>query len=688
MRILFLFLNLIIASTLLSQRTEQELTEFINTSSKATLVKESSFLIMEGYYFDAERIIDKLLTIDPQSYNYNYRKGYVMMFSRDAYKEATPYFEKAAQKTRKNFDIYSAREKAASVDAIYYLGVCYHYQGRTDKAITQFNLFKEKSSKQSEFVRYADLRIKQCENAKSLEAAKKTGVVLKNLGGNVNSENSDYCASYSLDGSALFYTSRRPWGGDTSVVFKDLKGNQYLEDIYTSRIDKNSAFQKPERLGFNTPGNNEAVIAVIPNENMIFTFSEETGYGDIYYSKLEGNVFAKPTIFDVPGLNSEFWEAHAFITQNGSKMYFSSERTGGYGGRDLYEMEKLSNGEWSAPKNMGPGINSEFDEDSPFVSADGKYFFFASNGPKSMGGFDIMYAAKTSNGSWSESVNLGTPMNSFYDDIYYSATETGDAGNLSSSRPKGFGRIDIYEVQNNYVGLEDLSFLKAKIVTSDGSDIPENFRVVVTCLDCDEPSEKIFFPRKSDGKAITGLQPCKTYEISYQLGDDHKEIYKEKVQTKCNVTYSEVVKEYVLDVPKEKFIFPDAPQDNVKDENPAEFIKYFGYNKNEVEGLKEFNSFMRKVEDKVKNSKSVSIMILSSASRVPTKTFKTNDKLANLRAENAKNEIIDYLKSKNIDLKSVKIEIVESVVGGPKYIGDYKNQDKYAPFQFVKLTTK
>ena len=162
MRIIILLLNLIIISTALGQRTEQELNEFISASSESKLLKESSFLILEGYYYDAEKVVDKLLTIDAENANYNYRKGYVLMFSRDAYAEAVPYLEKASKSVRKNFDIYNANEKRASVDAIYYLGVCYHYLGQTAKATTQFNAFKEKSSKKSEFMRYADLRIEQC----------------------------------------------------------------------------------------------------------------------------------------------------------------------------------------------------------------------------------------------------------------------------------------------------------------------------------------------------------------------------------------------------------------------------------------------------------------------------------------------------------------------------------------------
>ena len=182
-----------------------------------------------------------------------------------------------------------------------------------------------------------------------------------------------------------------------------------------------------------------------------------------------------------------------------------------------------------------------------------------------MGGFDVMYAKKETNGSWSEGKNIGAPVNSYDDDLYYTATAAGDMGYFTSARKEGFGEKDIYGIDNNYLGIEDISFLKAKIATVNNVPIPETFRVVVTCLDCAEKSEKIVYPRKRDGMVVTGLEPCKAYELSYQMGQDNKEIYKEKIQTECNVPYSEVNKEYMFDVPNESFVLPETtPVDEEK----------------------------------------------------------------------------------------------------------------------------
>ena len=232
--------------------------------------------------------------------------------------------------------------------------------------------------------------------------------------------------------------------------------------------------------------------------------------------------------------------------------------------------------------------------------------------------------------------------------------------------------------------------MKAKITTVNDVAIPESFRVVVTCLDCATASEKIVYPRQTDGMVITGLEPCKSYELSYQMGEDHKEIYKEKIQTTCNVPYSEVNKEYLLDVENERFILKEVPVDDEKiNETPFELVHYFAYNKNSVKDQEDFKNFMKSIEAKIKDTKrSVTVLVYSSASTVPTRTYKTNENLANIRADNAKKEIVKYFNAKGIELTQINVDIMDASVNGPSYGNDPKNKEKYAPFQYVKMTIK
>ena len=146
-----------------------------------------------------------------------------------------------------------------------------------------------------------------------------------------------------------------------------------------------------------------------------------------------------------------------------------------------------------------------------------------------------------------------------------------------------------------------------------------------------------------------------------------------------------------MDVPNERFVLPETkPVDDGKGtESSIELTKYFAYNKNSVKDGADFINFMKQVKAQIMDTKrSVTILIYSSASTVPTATYKTNENLANLRAENAKKEIARYCKANGIDLMQINVDIVDASVNGPAYDKDPKNKDKYAPFQFVKMAIK
>lgn len=691
-RIYLILICFVSTINLFSQRTESELKSFIESSSEAELVKESTFLMMEGYYYDAEKVIDKLITLKPESSNYNYRKGYVVLFSRKDYKASIPFLKKAIVSVSKSFDIYSANEKSAPVDAIYYLATSYHALEQIDNAKKEYNSFIEKTDKKSDLIPEAKLRLQQCDIAAKLIGEPNKGVAVQNVGNIVNSTFPEYSAVVALDGSALFYTSRKPWGGDTSQPYFDRKSYLYTEDIYVSYIDENEQWQKPERISFCNPESNEATVAVNAAERRIYTYKDETGNGDIYYSDFSGNKFNSAKIFDVKDVNTSSWEPHLMISSDGKTMYFVSNRPGGYGGRDIYEMKRQSNGSWGEPKNMGPTINSAYDEDSPFVSVDGKYLYYSTNGPKSMGGFDILYSRKTGEDQWSESVNIGYPINSCGDDLYYTTTVDGYLGFFTSFRQDGLGEKDIYQVVNNYLGVENISFLKVKIKTVDNLPIPEDLRIVLKCRDCDDKKENIVFPRLRDGLVITSMEPCKTYDVSYQLGADQKEIHHEVIKTECGLAYQEIDREYLVDLKKRKIVTVEKVDTEVPvlANKQLEMINFFKYNDNKLFlQSREFKKFMSDLEEQLKASTgNLTIKIYSSASQVPTRKYKDNQELANLRAENMKYDVVTHLQKKTNFSNRVNVVIVESSVNGPTYEHDGKNKEKYAPFQFVKLKTE
>lgn len=538
-----------------SQKTDEQVIEFTKTANELELVTESSRLIDEGYLYQAEIIVNALINLKPDNANYNYRKGYLVLETRKDSKTALPFLIKAVSNNKKKYDAYSSKEISAPFDAFFHLGHCYHLAGDIENAVINYNLFLEKSITKSSLVPQAKINLKQCENAKSL-MKNPVNVSLKNIGSAVNNEYPDYSPVISLDGSALYYTSRRPWEDKKSDNFKDVSTNFYTEDVYVSYMDFDSTWTSAIKLDFCRPDRNEATIAVSSDERKIYLYEDTTGNGDVYYSDFYSQKFNEIKKLDNSEINTEAWETHCYLSLDKSKMYFVSDRPGGFGGRDIYVTKKNEDNTWGKAENLGANINSAADEDSPFLSVDGKQLFYSSNGEKSMGGFDVMVCEIESDGNWGVSKNVGYPFNSTNDDIFYTTTIDGLRGYMTSFRTDGFGEKDIYEIKNDYLGVRSLNILKGNVVMSDGSPLPENFPISIAlkCLTCDTKNTRQLFPRLRDGFFMSDLQAGKEYEISYANPEENKKLYSETF-TAPSENNSETYKKVVLDV-KKKNITP------------------------------------------------------------------------------------------------------------------------------------
>lgn len=263
---------------------------------------------------------------------------------------------------------------------------------------------------------------------------------------------------------------------------------------------------------------------------------------------------------ETPGVNTDFWEPHFTVSADGNMKFFSSDRKGGFGGRDLYYMIKLTNGEWSLPKNMGPKINSRYDEDSPFLSIDNKTLYFSSNGTKSMGGFDVFTSSKDSTGNWGEPSNMGYPLNSTGDDIYYITTADGKTGYMSSFRKDGYGNIDIYEIRNDFIGQQNITLLEGELLISDGTPLEDEIHVTISCMSCADNNVRTVFPRALDGKYFSTLPKCEEFEVVYASGplDNKVEFYKEKITSSCEDGFERLLLRRLFDTEKMQII----PQPN------------------------------------------------------------------------------------------------------------------------------
>lgn len=497
-----------------SQMSEFEVRQMVNRATEQELVIACSQMMQDNYLFHAEIVVDKLLTIKPESSNYNYRKGYLVLASRKDFIVAMRHLQIAIRDTDKNYDMYSHREESAAIDAYYHLAQCYHLDEQIDKAREHYQLFIDNSANKSGLIEKSKLGLLQCDIAEYTLANPKTAIV-KNIGSAVNTTTAEYSPVISLDGNSLYFTSRRQWDDFSSDEFKDPQLNQYPEDIFVSYLDFDGEWTSPEKLEFCNNEFNEATIAVSSDEKQIYVYKDATGGGDIYFSDFTGNKFAELASLDYTEVNTKFWETHCTMTPDGQTMYFVSERPGGYGGRDIYRIVRLPNGVWSKAQNMGPTINTPYDEDSPYIDVNNKTLYFGSNGPKSMGGFDIFVSFKDEEGTWSDPVNMGTPINSTGDDLFYTTTIDGLRGYLTSFRKGGYGEKDIYEIQNDYLGNYPFSTLRGSLISLNDEEVPVDMTVKLLCPTCDNQQNRESDLRIKNGGYFSVLERCKDYTIQY-----------------------------------------------------------------------------------------------------------------------------------------------------------------------------
>jgi hypothetical protein len=241
----------------------------------------------------------------------------------------------------------------------------------------------------------------------------------------------------------------------------------------------------------------------------LFSFISNNDEGDLFISTLSGTEWSKPERLN-KNINTDAWEGSCSISSDGRFLYFASEKPGGLGGRDLYVSEKV-NGDWAPAINLGPTINTEYDEDAPFIHPDGITLFFSSEGHKSIGGYDIMYSIKQDN-NWIEPLSMGIPLNTTEDDRYYVINAQGDKGYFSSNRASagGKGNQDIYTVEPGILGERPvLALLKGNVYADDK---PIEAKIEVTKKITNEAIGP-YYANSKTGKYLMALSPGNGYKI-------------------------------------------------------------------------------------------------------------------------------------------------------------------------------
>jgi outer membrane protein OmpA-like peptidoglycan-associated protein/tetratricopeptide (TPR) repeat protein len=282
-------------------------------------------------------------------------------------------------------------------------------------------------------------RIAECKYGESYVNAP-VNAQIDNIGAVINSKFADYAPVISADGKVLVFTSRR----DDSEGGKIHDDGEHFEDVYIAYWENNQ-WTKPKNIGrpVNT-NSHDASIAISPDGKEIFIYKDDNnGTGSIYFTdlKADGTWESPKSMGD--HINTKFHEPSISMISDKKTVFFSSTRPGGLGGLDIYMSQKNEKGEWGEAIHLGNTINTEYDDDAPFITTNGRTLYFSSKGHTTMGGYDI-FKSEWDGSKWSEPQNIGYPINTPDDDIYFVLSGDGNYGYYASAKEGGQGKTDIY----------------------------------------------------------------------------------------------------------------------------------------------------------------------------------------------------------------------------------------------------
>jgi outer membrane protein OmpA-like peptidoglycan-associated protein len=371
-------------------------------------------------------------------------------------------------------------------DVNYLLAKAYHLDYQFDKAIEKYlshknSLSPEQLAKEMETI---DKRLIECEIAKET-VANPIRVFVDKLGETVNSAYPDYRPLVVPEEMMIMFTSSR----ENTTGGKRDRDSYYFEDIYVTYYEDGKWTLSDNAYDLNS-SNHDATAGISSDGSILFVY-KSSGGNHLYQSFLKNNVYSLAE--KMPNnINDGLKQSSASLTFDKTTLYFTSIRENGYGGQDIYISKKNAKDRWQDPLNIGATINTPFDEEGVYITPDGKNLYFSSKGHNSMGGFDI-FKSEFTDGKWSNPVNLGYPINTPDDDVFFTMAASGQRGYYSSKKKDGFGGQDLYIItflgaaKPMVLNTEDLQFayLEKSAMPRPAPKIEQNTILSGVILDAD-----------------------------------------------------------------------------------------------------------------------------------------------------------------------------------------------------------
>ncbi len=495
---------------------------FFAQSSKSGTIEDADEHYSHHNYLMALPVYKNLLKTDKTNATIQYKIAECYLNTNINKSEAIKYLE------------FCSKEPKADSKIWLRLGDAYRLNYKIDDAIKAFEKYKELEPKKKVA---AEREIEICNNAKAL-MLNPVNVSFTNLGKDINSEFADYYPWITQDESFLAFTTRRK-GQTASRVEVD---GYYASDVYTSRVEAGK-WIKAENPGnkINSSLDEQVVGLKADGSEMLIYIDHIDKYGDIYNSMKKNGLWVKYLPFP-ENINKKI-EHSASISADGNTLFFVRGE-GREDQTDIYICRKLPNGNWSEPFKMGPDVNTEYNEDFPYLSTDGVTLFFSSEGHNTMGGFDLFKSVwNPEENTWTKAENLGYPLNTTDNDRSISLTPDNRAGYISAWRPGGQGDLDIYRVRFNDME-QKLTLYLGSVMLGDSLNQPKEFIASIFAVNTVSNEEFSFVPNPTNGKLVMAL-PAGVYEISV-TADGYAELKDKLTVSDLGLPISEEKKNYKL----------------------------------------------------------------------------------------------------------------------------------------------
>jgi len=371
-----------------------------------------------------KRILKKL----PENASVKYKIGRLYLLTDHLKTEAVTYLEEASEHISEDYNPMSIKEKSAPPEVLFLLADAYLLMHDFSSAIEAYDNYLVYATDTYK-IQYIEQQKRSCRLAREM-IRKPIELQKKNMGDTINNRYTNINYVMSGDGNTMAYTKLGSKGYDVYLAQK---------------VD--STWKKPRRLTTKLGMHkNFKTTALSHDGKQLFLVLDNPNNSDIYVSALFGRKWSEALKLN-KDVNSKYNETHASITEDGNTLYFTSDRKEGFGGLDIYKAKKDVNGKWKSVQNLGPVINSSFNENTPFVIFNGKALYFSSEGHKSIGGYDIFFCDLSS--AYPIPENMGYPLNTTGNDLFFYPEETGVSGFFSLYDTTSRGKLDIYRVKHH-----------------------------------------------------------------------------------------------------------------------------------------------------------------------------------------------------------------------------------------------